>query len=94
MRRALLGKGAGAFDLMRTPPGHLTLKADEYETVTEDQGSMFFTITANPPRGEAPFLVKEASDAEPTAGAPSVRDAQAYMMSQDTRGISFSIEYH
>eukprot|EP00959_Pyramimonas_sp_CCMP1952_P437035 9150614-Pyramimonas_sp.AAC.1 len=91
MHKVPLGKGAGELDLMKTLPGHLALKADEYETATEDQGSMSFTITANPQREEAPLLVKEASDPEPNAGAPAVRDAHAYMMSQDTQGISFSI---
>eukprot|EP00959_Pyramimonas_sp_CCMP1952_P006045 126637-Pyramimonas_sp.AAC.1 len=34
----------------------------------------------------------EASDPEPIAGAPAVHDAHAYMMSQDTKGISFSFK--
>eukprot|EP00959_Pyramimonas_sp_CCMP1952_P301622 6310798-Pyramimonas_sp.AAC.1 len=58
---------------------------------TEDQGSMSFTITANPQCEEAPLLVKEVSDPEPIAGEPAVSDAHAYMMSQDTKGITFSI---
>eukprot|EP00959_Pyramimonas_sp_CCMP1952_P128638 2690267-Pyramimonas_sp.AAC.1 len=89
--KVLLGKGARVLGLMKTPSGHLALKADEYETATEGQGSMSFTITANPQCEEAPLLVKEASDPEPTAGTPDVRDAHAYMMSQDTQGISSSI---
>eukprot|EP00959_Pyramimonas_sp_CCMP1952_P191108 3996229-Pyramimonas_sp.AAC.1 len=62
MHKALLGKGARALGLMKMPPGHLALKADEYETAAEDQGSMSVTITANPQCEEAPLLVKEASD--------------------------------
>eukprot|EP00959_Pyramimonas_sp_CCMP1952_P113347 2369100-Pyramimonas_sp.AAC.1 len=58
---------------------------------TEDQGSMSFTSTANPQREEAPLLVEEVSHPEPVAGAPAVSDAHAYMMSQDTKGIRFSI---
>eukprot|EP00959_Pyramimonas_sp_CCMP1952_P381816 8000923-Pyramimonas_sp.AAC.1 len=64
-------KGARALDLMKTPAWHLALKADEYETATEDQGSMSFTITANPQCEEAPLLAKEASDPEPNAGTPA-----------------------
>eukprot|EP00959_Pyramimonas_sp_CCMP1952_P350685 7347365-Pyramimonas_sp.AAC.1 len=52
---------------------------------------MSFTITANPQCEDAPVLVKEASDPEPIAGAPAVNGAHAYMMSQDTKGISFFI---
>eukprot|EP00959_Pyramimonas_sp_CCMP1952_P215747 4512696-Pyramimonas_sp.AAC.1 len=91
MHKVLLGKGAWALDLVQTLSGHLALKADEYEMATQDQGSMSFTIAANPQREEAPLLVKEASDPEPIAGAPAVHDAHAYMVSQDTKGISFSI---
>eukprot|EP00959_Pyramimonas_sp_CCMP1952_P426341 8929707-Pyramimonas_sp.AAC.1 len=76
---------------MKTPSGHLALKADEYEMATEDQRSMSFTITTNPQCEEAPLLVKVVSGPEPIAGAPAVNDAHAYMMSQDTKGISFSI---
>eukprot|EP00959_Pyramimonas_sp_CCMP1952_P086202 1802957-Pyramimonas_sp.AAC.1 len=52
---------------------------------------MSFTITADPQCEEAPLLVKEAPDPEPTAGAPAVRDAHAYMVSQEAQGISSSI---
>eukprot|EP00959_Pyramimonas_sp_CCMP1952_P068920 1438746-Pyramimonas_sp.AAC.1 len=45
----------------------------------------------NPLCEVAPLLVKDASDPEPTAGTPAVRDAHAYMMSQDKQGIRFSI---
>eukprot|EP00959_Pyramimonas_sp_CCMP1952_P152978 3200214-Pyramimonas_sp.AAC.1 len=83
MHKVLPGKGAGALDLMKTPPGHLALEADEYEMATEDQGSMSFTITANPPREEAPLLFKDVSDPEPIAGALAVNDPHAYMMSQE-----------
>eukprot|EP00959_Pyramimonas_sp_CCMP1952_P090438 1893116-Pyramimonas_sp.AAC.1 len=91
MHEVLLGRGSRVLDLMKTPPGHLTLKADEYEAATEDQGSMSFTITANPQREAAPLLVEEACDPEPIAGTPAVNDARAYMMSQDAKGISFAI---
>eukprot|EP00959_Pyramimonas_sp_CCMP1952_P212558 4447591-Pyramimonas_sp.AAC.1 len=37
MYKVLLGKGARVLDLMKTPFGHLTLKADEYEAAAEDQ---------------------------------------------------------
>eukprot|EP00959_Pyramimonas_sp_CCMP1952_P059652 1245947-Pyramimonas_sp.AAC.1 len=56
MHMVLLGKGASAFDLMKTPSGHLALKAGECELATEDQGPMSFTIAANPQREEAPLL--------------------------------------
>eukprot|EP00959_Pyramimonas_sp_CCMP1952_P337615 7070049-Pyramimonas_sp.AAC.1 len=69
---------------MKTPSGHLALKADEYEMATGDDGSMSFTITANPQCEEAPLFVKEVSGPEPIAGTPAVHDAHAYMMSQDT----------
>eukprot|EP00959_Pyramimonas_sp_CCMP1952_P335252 7019844-Pyramimonas_sp.AAC.2 len=91
MYRVLFGKGARALDLMKTPSGHLALKADECETATENQGSMSFTITANNQCEEAPLLVKEAPDPEPIARTSVARDARAYMMSQDTKDISFSI---
>eukprot|EP00959_Pyramimonas_sp_CCMP1952_P010959 229529-Pyramimonas_sp.AAC.1 len=90
MHKVLFGKGARALDLMKTPSGHLALKADEYEMSTEDQGPMSFTITANPQREQAPLLVKEASDPEPIAGTPAVNDDHAYMMPQGTKGIIFS----
>eukprot|EP00959_Pyramimonas_sp_CCMP1952_P034342 719816-Pyramimonas_sp.AAC.1 len=89
--KVLLGRGARIFDRMKTPPGRLALKADEHEMATEDQGLMSFTTAANPQREEAPLLVAEASDPEPIAGAPAVNDARACMMSQDAKGISFSI---
>eukprot|EP00959_Pyramimonas_sp_CCMP1952_P212174 4439904-Pyramimonas_sp.AAC.1 len=89
MYRLLFGKGARVLDLMKTPSGHLALKADEYEMATEDQGSMSFMITDNPQCEYAPLLVKEASGSETIAGAPAVNDAHAYMMSQDTKCISF-----
>eukprot|EP00959_Pyramimonas_sp_CCMP1952_P080295 1678149-Pyramimonas_sp.AAC.1 len=46
-----------------------------------------------------PLLVKEAADVElpagqpasSSAGAPAISDARAYTMSQDTKGIRFSI---
>eukprot|EP00959_Pyramimonas_sp_CCMP1952_P067725 1413482-Pyramimonas_sp.AAC.1 len=53
---------------------------------------MSFTLTANPQWEDDPLLVKEASDPEPTGGAPARSDAHAYMMSQDTKSISFSIK--
>eukprot|EP00959_Pyramimonas_sp_CCMP1952_P157028 3283852-Pyramimonas_sp.AAC.1 len=87
MYEVLFGKGARVLDLMKTPSGHLALKADEYEMATEDQGSMSFTIAANPQCEEASLLVKEVSDPEPIAGAPAVNDAHEYMMSQDMKGI-------
>eukprot|EP00959_Pyramimonas_sp_CCMP1952_P405267 8493877-Pyramimonas_sp.AAC.1 len=37
MYKLLLGKGARVLDLMKTPPGHLTLKVDEYGSATEDK---------------------------------------------------------
>eukprot|EP00959_Pyramimonas_sp_CCMP1952_P282865 5912920-Pyramimonas_sp.AAC.1 len=52
---------------------------------------MSFTITANPQCEGDPLLVKEASGPEPIAGTPVVNDAHAHMMSQDTKGISFSL---
>eukprot|EP00959_Pyramimonas_sp_CCMP1952_P191511 4004452-Pyramimonas_sp.AAC.1 len=60
---------------------------------------MSFTIAAKSQCEDAPLLVKEAAEAEPaagqpascSAGAPAMSDAYAYMMSQDTKGISFSI---
>eukprot|EP00959_Pyramimonas_sp_CCMP1952_P362800 7597479-Pyramimonas_sp.AAC.1 len=52
---------------------------------------MSITITANPQCEEAPLLVREASDPEQIAGTLAVCDAHAYMMSQDTQGISSSI---
>eukprot|EP00959_Pyramimonas_sp_CCMP1952_P037317 780725-Pyramimonas_sp.AAC.1 len=52
---------------------------------------MSFTITANPQCEDAPLFVKEASAPEPIAVAPAVHDAHAYMLSQDTQGISVSI---
>eukprot|EP00959_Pyramimonas_sp_CCMP1952_P047720 996183-Pyramimonas_sp.AAC.1 len=67
-RKALLGKGARALDLMTTPSGHLALKANECETAAGDQGPMSLTITAIPQCEEAPLLVKEASDPEPMQG--------------------------
>eukprot|EP00959_Pyramimonas_sp_CCMP1952_P070129 1463993-Pyramimonas_sp.AAC.1 len=35
-----LGKGARVLDSMKTPSGHLALKADGYGAATEDEGSM------------------------------------------------------
>eukprot|EP00959_Pyramimonas_sp_CCMP1952_P103226 2159013-Pyramimonas_sp.AAC.1 len=52
---------------------------------------MSFTSTANLQCENDPLRVKEAFDPEPIAEAPAVHDAHAYMMSQDTKGISFSI---
>eukprot|EP00959_Pyramimonas_sp_CCMP1952_P146651 3069578-Pyramimonas_sp.AAC.1 len=83
---------------MKTPSGHLALIVDECGAAAEDKGSMLFTITANPHSENAPLLVKEAADTEPaagqpassSAGTPGMSDAHAYMMSQDTKGISFS----
>eukprot|EP00959_Pyramimonas_sp_CCMP1952_P235890 4929813-Pyramimonas_sp.AAC.1 len=71
MYKVLRGRVSRALKLMKTPSGHLALKADECEMATEDQGSMSFTITANPQCEEAPLLVKEASDPEPIARAPA-----------------------
>eukprot|EP00959_Pyramimonas_sp_CCMP1952_P461050 9480943-Pyramimonas_sp.AAC.1 len=87
MYNILLGRGAGVFDLMKTPSGHLALKADENGAATEDQGSMSFIIAANPQRE----VFKETSDPEPIARTPAVNDAHACMMSQDSKGISSSI---
>eukprot|EP00959_Pyramimonas_sp_CCMP1952_P178841 3738578-Pyramimonas_sp.AAC.1 len=44
---------------MKTPSGHLALKADEYGTAVEDKGSMSLTISANPQREDDPLLVEE-----------------------------------
>eukprot|EP00959_Pyramimonas_sp_CCMP1952_P362460 7590771-Pyramimonas_sp.AAC.1 len=60
---------------------------------------MSFTITANPHCEDAPLLVKAAADTESvagqpassSAGTPAMSGAHACMMSQDTRGICFSI---
>eukprot|EP00959_Pyramimonas_sp_CCMP1952_P227029 4746737-Pyramimonas_sp.AAC.1 len=87
--KTLPGKGARVHDMMRTPSGHLALKVDEYGTATEDKGSMSFTIAANPQCEDDPL--QEASDLEPAAGTPAMSDACTYMMSQDTKGISSSI---
>eukprot|EP00959_Pyramimonas_sp_CCMP1952_P322102 6740154-Pyramimonas_sp.AAC.1 len=38
MHKLLLGKGAGVFDLMKTPSGHLALKVDDCGASTEDKG--------------------------------------------------------
>eukprot|EP00959_Pyramimonas_sp_CCMP1952_P054202 1133857-Pyramimonas_sp.AAC.1 len=76
---------------MKTPSGHLVLKADECGAAAEDKGSMSFTSAANPQCEDDPLLAKEASDPEPTAGTPATSDAHACMMSQDTEGIRFSI---
>eukprot|EP00959_Pyramimonas_sp_CCMP1952_P377420 7905335-Pyramimonas_sp.AAC.2 len=51
---------------------------------------MSFTTTANPQCEDAPLLVRAAAGTEPAAGAPAMSDAHA-RMSQDTKGISFSI---
>eukprot|EP00959_Pyramimonas_sp_CCMP1952_P371093 7771458-Pyramimonas_sp.AAC.1 len=55
-------------------------------------------VSANPHCEDAALPVKQAADAEPAAGQPAfccagapMSDAHAYMMSQDTKGISFSI---
>eukprot|EP00959_Pyramimonas_sp_CCMP1952_P423490 8870845-Pyramimonas_sp.AAC.1 len=74
---------------MKTPSGHLALKVDECGTLTKDKGPMSFTIAAK--RQDDPLLVKEASDPEPSARTPAVSDAHTYTMSQDTKGISISI---
>eukprot|EP00959_Pyramimonas_sp_CCMP1952_P317351 6642011-Pyramimonas_sp.AAC.1 len=60
---------------MKTPPGHPAIKVDEYGVATEENGSTAFTITANPHCEDAPLLVKEATDAEPTAGQPASSSA-------------------
>eukprot|EP00959_Pyramimonas_sp_CCMP1952_P056435 1178419-Pyramimonas_sp.AAC.1 len=91
MYELLLGKGAGVFDLMKTPSGHLALKVDEYGAASEDEGSMSFTITANSQYEDDPLLVIEASDPEPVAGIFAESDAHASMMSQDAKGIGSSI---
>eukprot|EP00959_Pyramimonas_sp_CCMP1952_P387792 8127112-Pyramimonas_sp.AAC.1 len=60
---------------------------------------MAFTIPANPHCEDALLLVKQAADAVPTAGqpastsagTPATKDAHTYIMSQDTKGICFSI---
>eukprot|EP00959_Pyramimonas_sp_CCMP1952_P027862 584452-Pyramimonas_sp.AAC.1 len=52
---------------------------------------MSFTTMANPLCEDAPPLAQEAAGAEPAAGTPAMSDAYAYMMSQDIKGISFSI---
>eukprot|EP00959_Pyramimonas_sp_CCMP1952_P446334 9345132-Pyramimonas_sp.AAC.1 len=87
MYAVLVGKGAGVFDLAKTPSGHLAIKVDEYGAAAEDNGSMAFTITANP-HCEEPTAWQLASR---SAGAPATNDARAYMMSLDTKGIRFSI---
>eukprot|EP00959_Pyramimonas_sp_CCMP1952_P383654 8040144-Pyramimonas_sp.AAC.2 len=56
MYKLLLGKGARVLDLMKTPPGHLALKVDEYGAATEDKRSMPFTISANPQCEDDPLL--------------------------------------
>eukprot|EP00959_Pyramimonas_sp_CCMP1952_P461968 9482462-Pyramimonas_sp.AAC.2 len=76
---------------MNTPSGHLALKVDECGAAAEDKRPMLFTSAAHPQCEDDPLLVKEAADAEPAAGAPAMSDAHAYMMSQDTKGISLSI---
>eukprot|EP00959_Pyramimonas_sp_CCMP1952_P180565 3775432-Pyramimonas_sp.AAC.1 len=84
---------------MKTPPGHLALKVDECGAATEDKRLMSFVIAANPHCEVAPLLVEEAVGAEPvpgqpassSVGAPAMSDAHTCMMSQDTKGISFSI---
>eukprot|EP00959_Pyramimonas_sp_CCMP1952_P083852 1753586-Pyramimonas_sp.AAC.1 len=91
MHNLLLGMGARVLDRMKTPPGHLALKVDEYGAATEDKGSMPLTIPANPQCEDDPLLVEEASDPEPAAGAPARNDAHTYMMFQDTKGICSSI---
>eukprot|EP00959_Pyramimonas_sp_CCMP1952_P109346 2287229-Pyramimonas_sp.AAC.1 len=78
MYKLLLGKGARVLDLMKTPPGHLALKVDEYGAAAEDKEAVSFTITANPQREDDPLLVKEASDPDPVAGTPAASDAHAY----------------
>eukprot|EP00959_Pyramimonas_sp_CCMP1952_P004343 91305-Pyramimonas_sp.AAC.1 len=91
MYKILFGKGARALDLTKTPAGHLALKVGECGAAAEDKGSMSFTSAANPQCEDDPLLVRGVSDPEPAAGAPAVGDAHAYTMSQDTKGISFSI---
>eukprot|EP00959_Pyramimonas_sp_CCMP1952_P389165 8154181-Pyramimonas_sp.AAC.1 len=99
MYKLLLGKGARVLGLIKAPAGHLALKVDEYGTATEDKRSKSFTITANPHCEDVPLLVNEAAGTEPDAGQPAsssagtaaISDAHTYMMSQDTKGISFSI---
>eukprot|EP00959_Pyramimonas_sp_CCMP1952_P429276 8990839-Pyramimonas_sp.AAC.1 len=99
MHELLLGKGASALGSMKTPSGHLALKVDECGAATEDKGSMSLIITTNPHCEDAPLVVEEAADAElvagrpasSSAGAPAMSDSHACMMSQDTRGICFSI---
>eukprot|EP00959_Pyramimonas_sp_CCMP1952_P019630 414784-Pyramimonas_sp.AAC.1 len=85
---------------MKTPPGHLALKVDEYGAATEDKRSMSLTIAAKPHGENAALFVKEAPGTEPAAGQPALSsagapakrsDAHAFMMSQETRGISLSI---
>eukprot|EP00959_Pyramimonas_sp_CCMP1952_P325530 6813235-Pyramimonas_sp.AAC.1 len=46
---------------------------------------------AHPQCEDDPLLVNVASDPEPSAGTSAMSDAHAYVMSQDTKGISFSI---
>eukprot|EP00959_Pyramimonas_sp_CCMP1952_P162602 3399598-Pyramimonas_sp.AAC.1 len=78
----------------------MAIKVDECGVAAEDAGSTAFTVTANPHCEDMPLLVKGAADAEPTAGHPASSsagapatgdDAGAHMMSQDTKGIRFSI---
>eukprot|EP00959_Pyramimonas_sp_CCMP1952_P229408 4796708-Pyramimonas_sp.AAC.1 len=78
MLKLLLRRGARVFDLMKTPSGHLAIKVDEYGTATEDKGSMSCMITANPHCEDAPLLVNEAADAEPTAGQLASSSAGAF----------------
>eukprot|EP00959_Pyramimonas_sp_CCMP1952_P102828 2150514-Pyramimonas_sp.AAC.1 len=68
---------------MKTPSGHLALKVDEYGSSSEDEGSMSFTITANPHSEDDPLLVMEAADTdtEPVAGQPASSSAGAPAMS-------------
>eukprot|EP00959_Pyramimonas_sp_CCMP1952_P370813 7766048-Pyramimonas_sp.AAC.1 len=99
MDRPLHGKGARVLDLIKTPPRHLAVTVDESGVATEADGSAVLTIAASPRCEETPVLIKETADMEPSAGRPASSnaappapmDAHAYMMSQDTRGISHSI---
>eukprot|EP00959_Pyramimonas_sp_CCMP1952_P246622 5154425-Pyramimonas_sp.AAC.1 len=101
MCKLLLGKGARVHDSANAPSGHLAIEVDEYGVATEDKdtGSMAFTTPADPHSEDAPLHVKEAAGAgssagqpaSSSAGAPATDNAHAYMMSQDTKGICFSI---
>ena len=107
--KILLAKGAKVVDLVKTPSGHLAMKADDYANATAKRGNSCYTLHAS--KGE-PHALEEhidiyehatsrnatelhAAQAAEDAGQPASSGcAHTYMMNQKYDHLDYIIECH